>query len=57
VGRSGSAWAIYNTAEEVDYLLEKLPAIIAKLRGDSPLAKHADAEHHARHPKKHSVAG
>ena len=35
----------------------QLPPIIAKLRGDSPLVKHADAEHHARHPKKHSVAG
>ncbi len=48
---------IYNTAEEVEYLLEKLPPIIAKLRGDSPLAKQAEADHHARHPKKHPVAG
>ena len=28
---------IYNTAEEVDYLLEKLPPMIAKLRAISPL--------------------
>ena len=28
---------IYNTAEEVDYLLEKLPPMIAKLRALSPL--------------------
>jgi len=29
---------IYNTAEEVDYLLERLPSIIAKLRAVSPAA-------------------
>ena len=28
---------VYNTAEEVDYLLEKLPPIIAKLRAGSPV--------------------
>jgi cysteine desulfurase len=46
---------IYNTAEEVDYLLEQLPPIIAKLRAVSPLAPHG----HARQtkPAKHPVAG
>jgi cysteine desulfurase len=37
---------IYNTEEDVDYLLEKLPPMIAKLRG-------ASAEHHHHHHAKH----
>ena len=50
---------IYNTAEEVDYLLEKLPGIIAKLRGDSPLKRESHSSHHEKHSKstKHPVAG
>jgi len=48
----------YNTSEEVDYLLEHLPKIIAKLRAVSPTAP-AHAESHAKHhkPAKHTVAG
>jgi cysteine desulfurase len=37
---------IYNTEQEVDYLIEQLPPMIAKLREISP-AKHA--EHHRNH--------
>jgi cysteine desulfurase len=41
---------IYNTDEDVDYLLQHLPPIIAKLRGVSPLTpphgKHAKTEKH-----------
>jgi cysteine desulfurase len=51
---------IYNTAEDVDYLLEHLPPMIAKLRAASPTAvtHHGGAGHaHAKHSKKHSVAG
>jgi cysteine desulfurase len=37
---------IYNTDAEVDYLLEQLPPIIAKLRAVSPLSpQHAAAPH------------
>ena len=36
---------IYNTAEEVDYVLEKLPPIISKLRASSP-ASPAPAKQH-----------
>jgi len=35
---------IYNTAEEVDYLLEQLPGIIANLRGHAP-QEHGRAKH------------
>jgi cysteine desulfurase len=41
---------IYNTAEEVDYLLEQVPAIIARLRAVSPLAHHTGHGKHAKHP-------
>ena len=39
---------IYNTAEEVDYLLEQLPGIVARLRGDENQSrpKHAKAAKH-----------
>lgn len=41
---------IYNTAEDVDYLLEHLPKIITKLRANSPLhpanGKHSKATKH-----------
>src|ERR1700722_13641214 len=49
----------YNTSEEVDYLLEHLPPIIAKLRAVSPLMPAHGGAAHARHGKseKHSVAG
>jgi cysteine desulfurase len=40
---------VYNTAEEVDYLLEHLPPIIAKLRAHSPLA-HGKHSKTAKHP-------
>jgi cysteine desulfurase len=48
----------YNTSEEVDYLLEHLPPIIAKLRAVSPLVP-GHGEGHARHQKgtKQTVAG
>jgi cysteine desulfurase len=47
---------IYNTAEEVDYLLEQLPPIIAKLRAVSPLHPHHGKAHHAAPAKaKHSM--
>jgi cysteine desulfurase len=48
----------YNTSEEVDYLLEQLPPILAKLRAVSPLMPSHSAAH-ARPAKteKHSVAG
>jgi cysteine desulfurase len=44
----------YNIAEEVDYLLEKLPPIISHLRSHSPLAPHG----HSRQakPAKHAVS-
>jgi cysteine desulfurase len=50
VAASGSAWACYNTAEEVDHLLHHLPQIIKKLREISPAAA---KPHHAAsaHPK------
>ena len=49
---------IYNTAEDVDYLLEHLPPMIAKLRAVSPTAgTHHGGAGHAKHSKKHSVAG
>jgi hypothetical protein len=41
---------IYNTDEEVDYVLKHLPRVIAKLREDSPLhrgAAHAAGVEHA----------
>ena len=31
---------VYNTGEEVDYVLEVLPPIIAKLRASSPALRH-----------------
>ena len=40
---------IYNTAEEVDYVLEQLPPIIAKLRDVSPLNPHPAAAHKVGH--------
>lgn len=43
---------IYNTADEVDYLLEHLPPIITKLRAHSPLAqshKHSKTAKHSVH--------
>ncbi|HEX3800868.1 MAG TPA: cysteine desulfurase NifS [Verrucomicrobiae bacterium] len=42
---------IYNTAEEVDYLIEHLPPIIAKLRAVSPLTPRGHK------PAKHPVSG
>jgi cysteine desulfurase len=36
---------IYNTAEEVDYLLEELPGIVARLRGHE--AQHKGKTKHA----------
>lgn len=36
--------SIYNTEEEVDYIVAKLPAIIERLRGMSPFWKKAQAE-------------
>jgi cysteine desulfurase len=50
----------YTTGEEIDYLLEHLPPIIAKLRAVSPLMpSHSRGAHSAHHAKseKHSVAG
>jgi cysteine desulfurase len=43
---------MYSTAEEVDYLLQQLPPIIAKLRANSPTASHGHARHAkaAKHP-------
>ncbi len=38
---------IYNTAEEVDYVLAELPPIIARLREVSPLNPHHEKTHHA----------
>jgi cysteine desulfurase len=48
---------IYNTAEDVDYLLEHLPCIIARLRSTSPLAPHDHLAGQAKHSKtrRHSV--
>ena len=40
---------IYNTAEEVDYVLEHLPGIIAKLRSVSGTHPKGATEHHPRH--------
>ncbi len=49
---------IYNTAEDVDYLLHELPPMIAKLRAASPTAgAHHGGTGHAKHSKKHNVAG
>ncbi|HSH94399.1 MAG TPA: hypothetical protein VK968_09660, partial [Roseimicrobium sp.] len=31
---------IYNTAEEVDYVLDHLPQVISRLRGESPAKSH-----------------
>src|SRR5581483_1812436 len=42
---------IYNTADDVDYLLQHLPTIIAKLRAVSPVAPHNGAAVHAKHSK------
>jgi len=39
---------IYNTDAEVDYLLEQLPPIIAKLRAVSPLSPQHAAAHHGK---------
>jgi cysteine desulfurase len=50
---------IYNTDADVDYLLQQLPPIIAKLRAVSPVTPHAGSTAHT-HPSggaKHSVAG
>src|SRR5439155_14390895 len=41
---------IYNTAEEVDYLLETLPPIIARLRASSPASPAKHKKDDARHP-------
>ena len=30
---------IYNTAAEVEYLLEKLPGVISRLRADAPVTE------------------
>jgi cysteine desulfurase len=46
---------IYNTAEEVDYLIEHLPPIIAKLRAVSPLTPHGHGR--SAKPAKLPVAG
>jgi cysteine desulfurase len=43
---------LYNTAEEVEYLLHHLPQIISKLRAVSPTAPH----HGDAHAKHHKVA-
>ena len=41
---------IYNTSEEIDYLLEQLPKIISKLRAISPLnAQHTDNDRYDVH--------
>jgi cysteine desulfurase len=51
--------SLYSTNEEVDYLLEHLPPIIAKLRAVSPLMPSHSGTAHARNAKteKHTVAG
>jgi cysteine desulfurase len=42
---------IYNTAAEVDYLLQQLPAVISKLRGlDSDASKKTSKSHGSLHP-------
>jgi cysteine desulfurase len=40
---------IYNTGEEVDYLLNHVPGIIAKLRAVSPSGAHAGKDNHHPH--------
>jgi cysteine desulfurase len=40
---------IYNTSEEVDYLLSHVPAIIAKLRAIPPSGAHAEKHNHHPH--------
>jgi cysteine desulfurase len=47
---------IYNTAEEVDYLLAQLPPIIAKLRAVSPLTPSHNANGKTSKSSRHSVA-
>ncbi len=49
---------IYNTADDIDYLLEHLPPIIARLRAVSPVAPRNHSSGHAKHTKsaKHSIA-
>lgn len=49
---------IYNTADDVDYLLQHLPPIIAKLRAVSPTALHHSSASHTKHSKasKHTTA-
>ena len=44
---------IYNTEEEVDYLLKHLPPIIAKLRAISPSHPHATSDHFKTGRSKH----
>jgi cysteine sulfinate desulfinase/cysteine desulfurase-like protein len=47
---------IYNTAEEVDYVLKHLPEVIAKLRAAGPHHGHKTREtKHTAEPARHAV--